>query len=343
MRRSPRREHRRSARRDRLRAAHPGAGARAAGAAHLRSGNRALRHRAVVARARRPRLAADARPPGPRRPGHRPPRSPAVRPARSREKRSCRSRRAILAAKARASSTRSPTTSWRSQRRLERTRILVRAGPALGLMGTLIPLAPGLAALGHGDVATLATDLRTAFAATTIGLLVGTVAFALTLTRTRMYTEDLTALERATSYIAKRLRPEYRMAKPGELPSPWTVRWPSPPLCSRRRHRSRRPADDPPTGLGRHSGIKEAVGDPARRPREPVRHRHRARGRVPDRRARPDAQPVHAPAATAHAEHQHTQTLPSPDGRARRERARPARRQVYRLSNGQLVYVQKQR
>lgn len=84
------------------------------------------------------------------------------------------------------------------QRRLDHTRILVRAGPALGLMGTLIPLAPGLAALGHGEVSTLATDLRTAFAATTIGLLVGTVAFALTLTRTRMYTEDLTALERAT-------------------------------------------------------------------------------------------------------------------------------------------------
>lgn len=84
------------------------------------------------------------------------------------------------------------------QRRLDHTRILVRAGPALGLMGTLIPLAPGLAALGHGNVATLATDLRTAFAATTIGLLVGTAAFALTLTRTRMYTEDLTALERAT-------------------------------------------------------------------------------------------------------------------------------------------------
>jgi biopolymer transport protein ExbB/TolQ len=88
------------------------------------------------------------------------------------------------------------------ERRLERTRILVRAGPALGLMGTLIPLAPGLAALGHGDVATLATDLRTAFAATTIGLLVGTVAFALTLTRTRMYTEDLTALERATGHLS---------------------------------------------------------------------------------------------------------------------------------------------
>lgn len=88
------------------------------------------------------------------------------------------------------------------QRRLDHTRILVRAGPALGLMGTLIPLAPGLAALGRGEVTTLATDLRTAFAATTIGLLVGTVAFALTLTRTRVYSEDLTALERAAALPA---------------------------------------------------------------------------------------------------------------------------------------------
>lgn len=86
-----------------------------------------------------------------------------------------------------------------AERRLDRTRILVRAGPALGLMGTLIPLAPGLAALGRGDVSTLAGDLRTAFAATTVGLLVGTLAFALTLIRTRMYSEDLTALERAVS------------------------------------------------------------------------------------------------------------------------------------------------
>jgi biopolymer transport protein ExbB/TolQ len=83
------------------------------------------------------------------------------------------------------------------QRRLDRTRILVRAGPAIGLMGTLIPLAPGLAALGRGDVPALAEDLRSAFGATVIGLLVGTLAYALTLTRTRLYTEDLAALERA--------------------------------------------------------------------------------------------------------------------------------------------------
>jgi biopolymer transport protein ExbB/TolQ len=84
-----------------------------------------------------------------------------------------------------------------AQRRLDRTRLLVRAGPAIGLMGTLIPLAPGLAALGQGDVSALAENLRDAFGATVVGLLVGTVAFALTLARTRMYTEDLTALEQA--------------------------------------------------------------------------------------------------------------------------------------------------
>jgi biopolymer transport protein ExbB/TolQ len=86
----------------------------------------------------------------------------------------------------------------RVQRRLDRTRLLVRAGPAIGLMGTLIPLAPGLAALGDGDVTVLAENLRDAFGATVIGLLVGTVAFALTLARTRMYTEDLTALEQGS-------------------------------------------------------------------------------------------------------------------------------------------------
>jgi len=93
------------------------------------------------------------------------------------------------------------------QRRLDRTRILVRAGPAIGLMGTLIPLAPGLAALGDGDVSELAGDLRDALAATVIGLLVGTVAFALTLTRTRMYTEDLAALERAVEALRSEVFP----------------------------------------------------------------------------------------------------------------------------------------
>jgi biopolymer transport protein ExbB/TolQ len=87
------------------------------------------------------------------------------------------------------------------QRRLDRTRLLVRAGPAIGLMGTLIPLAPGLAALSNGDVSSLAENLRDAFGATVVGLLVGTVAFALTLARTRTYSEDLADLEQGSEPI----------------------------------------------------------------------------------------------------------------------------------------------
>ena len=66
----------------------------------------------------------------------------------------------------------------RSLRRLERTRLLLRAGPALGLMGTLIPLSPALNGPARGNVDRLTDNLRVAFSITVLGLLVGAVAFA---------------------------------------------------------------------------------------------------------------------------------------------------------------------
>lgn len=82
-----------------------------------------------------------------------------------------------------------------AQRRLARTRMLVRAGPALGLMGTLIPLSPALTGLANGDTATLSQNLRIAFSVTVLGLLVGAVAFGISLTRERLYGQDLSDLE----------------------------------------------------------------------------------------------------------------------------------------------------
>jgi len=82
-----------------------------------------------------------------------------------------------------------------SLRRLERSRILVRLGPALGLMGTLIPLSPALAGLADGDVATLTENLRIAFGVTVIGLLVGAIAFAISLIRDRLYAQDYSDVE----------------------------------------------------------------------------------------------------------------------------------------------------
>jgi len=76
-------------------------------------------------------------------------------------------------------------------KRLERTRILVRIGPMLGLMGTLIPMGPALLALTHGDVQTLANNLIIAFGTTVVGLLVGGVAFVISTIRERWYSQDL--------------------------------------------------------------------------------------------------------------------------------------------------------
>lgn len=108
---------------------------------------------------------------------------------------------------------------YRSLRRLERTRILVRMGPALGLMGTLIPLSPALAGLADGDVATLTDNLRIAFGVTVVGLLVGAVAFAISLVRDRLYAQDYSDVE----YIAAALTTPAGNGIPAAQHSHWAV------------------------------------------------------------------------------------------------------------------------
>lgn len=80
-------------------------------------------------------------------------------------------------------------------RRLERTRVLVRIGPMLGLMGTLIPISPALVGLAQGDVDTLSNNLVIAFSTTVVGLLIAGVAYLITSVRTRLYQQDIVDLE----------------------------------------------------------------------------------------------------------------------------------------------------
>jgi len=89
-----------------------------------------------------------------------------------------------------------------AQRRLGRTRMLVRAGPALGLMGTLIPLSPALTGLANGNTSALSHDLRLAFSVTVVGLLIGAVAFGLSLSRDGMYGQDLSDLQYVAAVIS---------------------------------------------------------------------------------------------------------------------------------------------
>ena len=68
--------------------------------------------------------------------------------------------------------------------RIEKLAILSRAGPMLGLIGTLIPLQPALAGLAEGNMRQMASNLLLGFTTTVIGLVIGGAAFGLgTMTR----------------------------------------------------------------------------------------------------------------------------------------------------------------
>lgn len=82
-------------------------------------------------------------------------------------------------------------------RRLERTRMLIRLGPILGLMGTLIPISPALVGLAQGDVQTLSDNLVIAFSTTVVGLLIGGIGYTISTVRERVYTRDVSDIEYA--------------------------------------------------------------------------------------------------------------------------------------------------
>jgi biopolymer transport protein ExbB/TolQ len=103
-------------------------------------------------------------------------------------------------------------------KRLERTRILVRLGPMLGLMGTLIPLSPALVGLATGDVQALSDNLVTAFSVTVLGLLIGGLAFVASIVRDRMYSQDISDMEYLLELLEGsdvRLRSGRRLSKTG--------------------------------------------------------------------------------------------------------------------------------
>ena len=78
---------------------------------------------------------------------------------------------------------------------INKTDIVTRIGPTLGLMGTLIPMGPGLAALGTGDVTTLASAITIAFNTTVIGIGSGAIAYFASKIRRRWFGEYLANLD----------------------------------------------------------------------------------------------------------------------------------------------------
>ena len=164
-------------------------------------------------------------------------------------------------------------------KRLERTRILVRLGPMLGLMGTLIPLSPALVGLASGNVQELSDNLVTAFSVTVIGLLIGGLAFVVSIVRDRMYSQDISDMEYLLELLEGsdvRLRSGRRLSKTGV--------WDSGGAGRVRDHGGGRRAH-----LGRHPPGDAGRAAAARRRGPRHRRRRRARwspSRWPPRRSR---------------------------------------------------------
>lgn len=78
---------------------------------------------------------------------------------------------------------------------INKTDLLAKVGPMLGLMGTLIPLGPGLGALGQGDFQGLSEAIIVAFDTTVVGMAIGGIGAFVSKIRTRWYSQDLNKLE----------------------------------------------------------------------------------------------------------------------------------------------------
>jgi biopolymer transport protein ExbB/TolQ len=91
-------------------------------------------------------------------------------------------------------------------KKTEKTDIIAKIGPALGLMGTLIPMGPGLAALGAGDITTLSQNLIVAFDAAILGLASAAIAFTISRIRKRWYEDQISTLEALAESILEVLQ-----------------------------------------------------------------------------------------------------------------------------------------
>lgn len=87
---------------------------------------------------------------------------------------------------------------------LSKTDLMCKLGPVLGLMGTLIPLGPGLTALGQGDIQGLSEAVIIAFDTTVMGICVGAISSVISKVRRSWYQKDLNYMENILELIEGR-------------------------------------------------------------------------------------------------------------------------------------------
>lgn len=78
---------------------------------------------------------------------------------------------------------------------LKATGLVSKLAPMFGLLGTLIPLGPGIIALGQGDALTLSNSMLTAFDTTIAGLLSAGICLVVHTFRSHWYAAYMSDLE----------------------------------------------------------------------------------------------------------------------------------------------------
>ena len=82
-----------------------------------------------------------------------------------------------------------------ADKELGQSKLLVKIGPMLGLMGTLIPMGPALVGLATGDIGSMAYNMQVAFATTVVGIVIGATGFITLQVKQRWVADDMNILE----------------------------------------------------------------------------------------------------------------------------------------------------
>lgn len=96
---------------------------------------------------------------------------------------------------------------------LDKIRFAIRVGPALGLMGTLIPMGIALSALAQGDMPKMAGSMVTAFTTTVVGLACGVAAYLMSLVKEKWARADMREMEYLTELLLQNSKLKIQNAK----------------------------------------------------------------------------------------------------------------------------------
>ena len=86
---------------------------------------------------------------------------------------------------------------------LDILRMMIRIAPALGLLGTLIPMGSALAGVGQGEMQVASSELVVAFTTTVVGLAAGSIAYVIYAVKNRWITRDIRQIEFITEKLCR--------------------------------------------------------------------------------------------------------------------------------------------